>query len=282
MVRVLLSNPEHVTKMLQDKEIFIGFVTARPEPFNKYKSRPKSHFKQCKNCFRLNHFKSECLKKKKVCKYCGFSSHPSGKCRYKNDLSKHCCVLCKKQHSSDSVHCEVIRNVKERLGIKLTRKEQSILKKKIPLKSGNGNKQWQISQKQGQPKANQPSKNNPSRNNPVNSTDKNLSLNQFVFKDSGGSIDQNKNKKNQRKKPRKPRNNKSSESNNSDYKQKMDPSKNEIESLKRELNEMRAAIKQLNSLFQNIQPILMKMNIGTGKKSRNEINLDEVADDDNK
>ncbi|ETN98959.1 hypothetical protein RFI_38528, partial [Reticulomyxa filosa] len=49
-------------------------------PFDKNKSRPKSHFKQCRNCYRLNHIARECPKK-----YCGLVNHEAAKCRNKND-----------------------------------------------------------------------------------------------------------------------------------------------------------------------------------------------------
>ncbi|ETO10606.1 hypothetical protein RFI_26771 [Reticulomyxa filosa] len=80
-------------------------------------------------CFKLNHTAKECQNKRKTCKYCGLKNYKALKCRYKNDLSLHRCVLCKKNHLSDSVQCEVIRNAREKLGIKLTRKENAILQK---------------------------------------------------------------------------------------------------------------------------------------------------------
>ncbi|ETO36471.1 hypothetical protein RFI_00591 [Reticulomyxa filosa] len=53
--------------------------------------------------------------------------------------SKHKCVLCRKQHPSDSLQCDVIRKAREKLIIKLTRKEDAFLKKNasqpIPIKS---------------------------------------------------------------------------------------------------------------------------------------------------
>ncbi|ETN98347.1 hypothetical protein RFI_39163, partial [Reticulomyxa filosa] len=80
--------------ILKDNDIKIGYSMVKVEPFDKGKSRQKSHFKQCKKCYRLNHIVRECPKKSKVCK--------------------------------------------EKLGIKLTRKEGAFLKKKafqhIPIK----------------------------------------------------------------------------------------------------------------------------------------------------
>ncbi|ETN99054.1 hypothetical protein RFI_38431 [Reticulomyxa filosa] len=75
----------------------------------KGKSRPKSHFKQCRKCYILNR---ECPRKRKVCKYCGLANHEVAKCRHKNNPSKHKCVLCRKQHPSDSL----IRKAREKLG----------------------------------------------------------------------------------------------------------------------------------------------------------------------
>ncbi|ETO08904.1 hypothetical protein RFI_28483 [Reticulomyxa filosa] len=120
IVKVMLSKTEDVIKILKDIQ----------KPFDKNKSRPKSHFKQCRNCYRLNHIARECTKKHKVCKYCGLANHETAKCRNKNDPSKHKYVLCRGQYPSDSVQCEVIRKDREKLGIKLTRKEDVSLKKK--------------------------------------------------------------------------------------------------------------------------------------------------------
>ncbi|ETO08915.1 cellular nucleic acid-binding protein [Reticulomyxa filosa] len=127
---VTLSKPEEVMKILQDKEIQIGYAIAQAVIYDKNKSRPKHHFKQCRNCFKLNHIAKECPQKRKTCKYCGLKNHETSKCRHKNDPSRYRCVLCKKKHPSDSVQCEVIRKAREKLGIKLTRKETVLLKKK--------------------------------------------------------------------------------------------------------------------------------------------------------
>ncbi|ETN98321.1 hypothetical protein RFI_39189, partial [Reticulomyxa filosa] len=73
--------------------------------------------------------------KRKVCKYCELTNHEAAKCRNKNNPSKHKCVLCRKH----SLQCDVIRKAREKLVIKLTRKEDAFLKKNasqpIPIKS---------------------------------------------------------------------------------------------------------------------------------------------------
>ncbi|ETO36479.1 hypothetical protein RFI_00583 [Reticulomyxa filosa] len=51
------------------KQRIIGYSMVKVGLFDKNKSRPKSHFKQCRNCYRLNHIARECPKKRKVCKY---------------------------------------------------------------------------------------------------------------------------------------------------------------------------------------------------------------------
>ncbi|ETN97228.1 hypothetical protein RFI_40303, partial [Reticulomyxa filosa] len=123
IVKVLLSKTEDIIKILKDNDIQIGYSVVKVEPFDKGKSRPKYHFKQCRKCYRLNYIASECPRKRKLCKYCGLANHEAAKCRHKNNPSKHKCVLCRKQHSSDSLQCDVIRKAREKLGIKLTMKE---------------------------------------------------------------------------------------------------------------------------------------------------------------
>ena len=135
MVRVQLSKSEDVSKILEDKDIQIGYSIAEPQPFDKNKSRPKSHFKQCKKCWRLNHIHTECQKKRSICKFCGFANHIGKDCPHKHNSAKHFCVLCKKQHPSDSIQCERIQSVRKGLGIKLTRWEMAFLEKKKNSKS---------------------------------------------------------------------------------------------------------------------------------------------------
>ncbi|ETO35829.1 hypothetical protein RFI_01226, partial [Reticulomyxa filosa] len=43
--------------------------------FDKNKLRSKTHFKQCRDCYRLNYIDSECPKKRKVCKYRRLANH---------------------------------------------------------------------------------------------------------------------------------------------------------------------------------------------------------------
>ncbi|ETN98430.1 hypothetical protein RFI_39070, partial [Reticulomyxa filosa] len=50
-----LSKTKDVVKILKDNDIQIGYSMVKVEPFDKGKSRQKSHFKQCRKCYRLNH-----------------------------------------------------------------------------------------------------------------------------------------------------------------------------------------------------------------------------------
>ncbi|ETO15980.1 hypothetical protein RFI_21381 [Reticulomyxa filosa] len=107
IVKVMLSNSSDIVKILKDNDIQIGYLMIKIESFDKNKSRPKSHFKQCRKCYRLNHIDREYLKKRKVCKYCGLANHEAAK-----------------------LQCEVISKAREKLGIKLTKKEDAFMKKK--------------------------------------------------------------------------------------------------------------------------------------------------------
>ncbi|ETN97380.1 hypothetical protein RFI_40149, partial [Reticulomyxa filosa] len=83
---------KHITqdfKILKDNDIQIGYSMVKVEPFDRNKSRPKSHFRQCKNCYKLNHITCECPKKRKACKYCGLANHEGAECRNKNNPSKY-------------------------------------------------------------------------------------------------------------------------------------------------------------------------------------------------
>ncbi|ETN99183.1 hypothetical protein RFI_38298, partial [Reticulomyxa filosa] len=116
LVKVLLFKTEDVVKILKDNDIQIGYSMVKVEPFDKDKSRPKSHFKKCRKCYRLNHIVLECPRKRKVSKYCGLANREAAKYRHKNNPSKRKCVLCRKQHPSDSLQCDVIRKSREKLG----------------------------------------------------------------------------------------------------------------------------------------------------------------------
>ncbi|ETO00661.1 hypothetical protein RFI_36779, partial [Reticulomyxa filosa] len=133
IVMVTLSKAENVMKILM-----IRRSMAQAALYDKNKSRPKYHFKQCRNYYKFNHIAKECPQKRKTCKYCGLKNHEASKCRHKNEQSRHQCILCKKSRPSGSVQCEVIRKAREKIGIKLTRKEGEFLMKKesqsIPIK----------------------------------------------------------------------------------------------------------------------------------------------------
>ncbi|ETO32985.1 hypothetical protein RFI_04122 [Reticulomyxa filosa] len=95
IVKVLLSKTEDVVKILKDNDIQIGYSMTKVEPFDKGKSRQKSHFKKCKKCYRLKNIARECPKKRKI-------------------LNTNVCYA----------------ESREKLGIKLTRKEDALMKEK--------------------------------------------------------------------------------------------------------------------------------------------------------
>ncbi|ETO36545.1 hypothetical protein RFI_00516 [Reticulomyxa filosa] len=99
IVKVLLSKTEDVVKILKYNDIQIGY-SVKVESFDK-------------------------------------RNYEAAKCRHKNNPSKHKCILCRKQHPSDSLQCDLIRKAREKLDIKLTSKEDAFLKKKAsqPIKS---------------------------------------------------------------------------------------------------------------------------------------------------
>lgn len=129
LVKVQLSTSEDVIRALQGKEFFIGYNMVTCEPFDKFRSRPRSHFIQCRKCFGLNHLAKDCSKKK-VCKYCGMYNHSTEQCYKKGYPGKYKCVLCKGKHPSDSILCPVIQKIRATIGINLSRREKKIIDKK--------------------------------------------------------------------------------------------------------------------------------------------------------
>ncbi|ETO36932.1 hypothetical protein RFI_00130, partial [Reticulomyxa filosa] len=182
---------------------------------------PKSHFRQCRSCYKLNHIACECPKKRKACKFCGLANHEAAKCRDKNNPSKHKCVLCNGQHPSNSVHCEVIRKAREKLDAFLKKKASQT----IPIKS-NVHQQ----------------------------------ANNYSYTDAAKGQRSNGNENdNGPQKPKKRTNRKKNKRQiNNDQKQKNKKSDaDEILSLRRELAEMKSAFQQLQSFLQSINPVLI-------------------------
>ncbi|ETO00236.1 hypothetical protein RFI_37211, partial [Reticulomyxa filosa] len=205
--------------ILKDNDIQIVYSMAKVEPVDKSKSRPKSHSNA---------------------KYVSIADWQVMK-RHKNDPSKHKCVLCRKQHPSDSLQCDVIRKAREKLGIKLTRKEDAFLKKKasqpIPIKSN------------------------------VQQQPKNYSYTDAAKGSNGNEI------KNGPQKPKKRTSRKKDkrQNNKNQILQNKKSDADEISLLRRELAEMKSAFQQLQSLLHSINPTLMQM--GIGNRSRDEINV---------
>jgi hypothetical protein len=129
VVKISLCNTDNIPKILKDENIYIGYSKVEPEIFDRYKSRPKFHFKQCKNCYKLNHTAKECPKKVKSCKYCGLTNHSAIQCFHRNNPKRQKCILCNGNHPSDSIICEVIQNTRKKLGIHLTKKEQQFIQR---------------------------------------------------------------------------------------------------------------------------------------------------------
>ncbi|ETO02853.1 hypothetical protein RFI_34560, partial [Reticulomyxa filosa] len=119
MVKVLFANSQDVRQLLQTGSIQIGFEHASCEPFDYNRNRPKSHFRQCRKCFGLNHYANECTRKQK-CK----------ELLHKRKQSKYKCILCHGKHTSDSVLCHVIQKVRKDIGVNLSRKEKLFILKK--------------------------------------------------------------------------------------------------------------------------------------------------------
>ena len=129
IIKVQFETSEDVRRILEQKEIRIGFNWSSCEPFNKYHSRPRSHFIQCRKCFGLNHFARDCSRRER-CKYCGLRNHKSNECFRKRKPKTHRCILCKGSHASDSILCPVIQKTREAIGINPSMREKVILKKK--------------------------------------------------------------------------------------------------------------------------------------------------------
>ncbi|ETO12418.1 hypothetical protein RFI_24958, partial [Reticulomyxa filosa] len=129
VVKVIFSNAKDVQRALQEKVITIGFNEAKCETFDKYRRRPRSHFIQCRKCFKLNHFAKDC-KNSKICKYCGRRNHIS---EILTTFQMY--VLCKGQHSSNSILCPVIQKTRNAIGVNLSRREKKFIEKKEQVKT---------------------------------------------------------------------------------------------------------------------------------------------------
>ena len=139
VVKVTFSEANDVKRALEEQNIWIGYFKTKCEPFDKYRRRPRSHFHQCKNCFKLNHVAKECPRPK-VCKFCGMKNHTSENCRNRKNRNFQKCVLCRGKHPSDSILCPVIQKTRNSIGVKLSRREKKIVEKKIELKENKKEK----------------------------------------------------------------------------------------------------------------------------------------------
>ncbi|ETO06867.1 hypothetical protein RFI_30525, partial [Reticulomyxa filosa] len=129
IVKVLMPSAEEVKRILDDNNIFIGYRQVKCEIFDQNRRRPRKAFKQCRKCYGLNHIANDC-NKKSICKYCGKMNHSSDQCKFKKSPKKHHCVLCKGNHRSDSLICPKTKDIRHKLGISFTRRENEIINKK--------------------------------------------------------------------------------------------------------------------------------------------------------
>ncbi len=98
-VKILFDTSNGTRRALEEKQIRIGYRVANCEPFDKYQSRPQSHFIQCSKCFGLNHFPRDCVRKE-ACTFYGRRNHTSTDCYYKNKPNNHRYILCRGQHTT--------------------------------------------------------------------------------------------------------------------------------------------------------------------------------------
>ncbi|ETO08755.1 hypothetical protein RFI_28631, partial [Reticulomyxa filosa] len=150
IVKVLMSSAEDVKRILSDNNIFIGYQKVKCEIFDQNRRRPRKSFKQCRKCHGLNHIANEC-NKKPVCKYCGRINHNSTQCKFKKSPKKYQCVLCKGNHRSDSLICPKTQEIRQKLGIAFTRRENEIINRK---KDQNNNQNQKGNHAAAKPKKN--------------------------------------------------------------------------------------------------------------------------------
>ena len=68
IVKITLSSAQDVKRILDYKNLYIGYNLVQCEMLDKYRSRPRNHFRQCRKCFQLNHIAKEFIKKRQLCK----------------------------------------------------------------------------------------------------------------------------------------------------------------------------------------------------------------------
>lgn len=238
VVNVSFSTSEDVRKALEEQNIRIGIQLASCEPFDKYRRRPRSQFRQCKKCFGLNHFARDCTKAQ-VCKYCSRRNHKSSECFFKRKPSMQRCVLCKGQHASDSIMCHVIRQVREKIGIKFSRRENVIILKKEE-KKNKQNSNHSTSKPKPKPKFNEVVKKSEIIQ-PTNfvSSEKTQETT-YESKEQSPSLPSGQQSTNQQRKRKRNKNRNEQD---------------EVAELKQEVSELRETVKELKLLIQNLMPL---------------------------
>ncbi|ETO33161.1 viral A-type inclusion protein [Reticulomyxa filosa] len=227
VVKLTMGNSEDVNKILKDENLFICYRKTKCELFDPFRSRPRRHFKQCKKCYRINHNAEECMKKKETCKYCGFSNHDSKNCKHKNNPRKY-----------------LIRTTREKLGIKVTRKETTIFERnkskmqnnKIEIKIAHSNNNYNNKNEKVIL-----SRDKQHKDTEVKSWNDRVAVQMEQPKDTQNNLQQTKNfQKNRRSRQR-------------SNKQKQNESQNEIQYIKSELAELRSMFNEFMKVFINNQ-----------------------------
>lgn len=241
IVKVTFGTSQDVQRIIQDQNIRIGYNLVKCEIFDKFRSRPRSHFHQCRNCFGLNHFAKDCNRRKK-CKYCGGINHSSQNCYHKGNSEKQKCILCKGNHPSDSILCPVIQQTRETIGINLSRREKIIIQRKENIHVEQNQKKTVILQKnssQASVKAWKDLASN--RNEELNNERK-----QKVEKEQEQKISQPIPSKNKTQQQRQRNNNQYQSYNQQD----------EILQLRKEISELRSTVKDLMETVRALTPLL--------------------------
>lgn len=267
IVKVTFSTSEDVKRILQEKEIIIGYNVVECHLFDKFRSRPRSHFIQCRKCFGLNHMAKDCPKKK-ICKYCGMYNHTTDQCYKKGHPGKYKCALCKGKHPSDSILCPVIQKVRTSIGINFSRREKQIIDKKERQKETRVKDQERRNDDNTKQSSNvirilqRPHAKESYRNIVVPQSPK-----------QNGQIEQQENRKNsiqQQQQKSFPRNNQLIKEQKG-----VNIQPNEIAQLKQEITELRSTIQSLASIIQELYPLIQMKRSQIASQETNSMEFDQ-------
>ncbi|ETO30945.1 hypothetical protein RFI_06174 [Reticulomyxa filosa] len=85
--KVTFAKSEDIKRSFEEMIITIGFNEAKFEVFVRYRRRPKSHFIQCRKCFKLNHFAKDCSKSMYIKDRVIINSNPKEISKFKNRIN---------------------------------------------------------------------------------------------------------------------------------------------------------------------------------------------------